>query len=90
MRLKNELVTHQIDNEYITVFTSDTRESFHGLLRMNATGKFILDCLNSETDINEDDILSKMQEVFSGDPCMMKEDIREVLTQLKLANAVID
>lgn len=90
MRLKNELVTHQIDDEYITVFTSDSREAFHGLLRMNATGKFILDCLDTEKDITEDEILREMQDVFSGDSGMMREDIELVLTQLKHADAIIE
>lgn len=90
MRLKKEIVTHQIDDEYIAVFTSDSREDFHGLLRMNATGKFILDCLDTETDITEDEILKKMQDVFSGDRHIMREDVRVVLTKLMHANAIVD
>ena len=89
MKLKKELITHVIDGEYITVFTSDSRDEFHGILRTNHTGQFILECLSTEKDIEEDEILKKMQERFSGDPGQMKEDLELVLNHLKRADAIV-
>ena len=89
MKLKKELITHQIDGDYITVFTSDSRDEFHGILRTNFTGQFILDCLSTEKDINEEEILKKMQERFSGDAAQMKKDLGIVLNHLKQADAII-
>lgn len=89
MKLKKELVTHLIDGDYITVFTSDSRDEFHGILRTNSTGQFILNCLSTETDTDENEILKKMQERFSGDLGQMKEDLELVLNLLKKADAII-
>ena len=88
MRIKEGLISHQIDNEFITIFTSDIVSEFHGLLRMNSTAEFIMECLGEETD--KEEILRKMMEKYDGNPEEMSEDIDTVLALLRKANALID
>lgn len=86
MRIRRGIVTHRVDQDYVTVFTSDDPADFHGILRSNEEADFIMDCLKEETD--EDGILARMQEVYSGDAEAMRADIRMVLDNLRKAGAL--
>lgn len=88
MRLKKKLITHQIDDDYITIFTSEKADEFHGMMRSNATAKFILECLNEET--SREDILKTMMEKYDGKPEEMQEDIEKVLIELRKTGMLLE
>ena len=88
MKLRDGLIREKIDQDFITVFTSDSASEFHGLMRSNRTTEFILDCLMEETD--ESRILEKMMEQYDGDPKEMEEDITMVLAILRKADALLE
>ena len=88
MRLKDNIVSHKVDKDFVTIFTSENPEDFHGILRSNDEAKFIIDCLQEET--TEDEILARLQEEYEGDASAMLEDIRIVLGHLRTAGALVE
>ena len=88
MKLKQGIVTHKVDQEYVTVFSSGNPDGFHGVLRSNATAHFIMECLKEDTAVEM--ILEKMQAAYNGDAEAMLEDINLVIGNLRCAGAIID
>lgn len=88
MRLKSKFVIHKVDQQWLMLFTSDDPQDFHGILRFNETGKFILDRLAEDNTVEA--ILADMVEEYDGDPEEMEKDIMEVIKLLHQAGALVD
>lgn len=86
MKLNAEYPVVEMDGEAIVVFAPNESNTFRGMLRLNPTAKFILECLKEET--TEDLILQKLMEQFDGDESEMKDDIAMVIEKLHLACAL--
>ncbi|MBR4434892.1 MAG: PqqD family protein [Clostridia bacterium] len=86
MKLKNDIPTIDIDGESIMVFAPDDDDSFRGMLRSNATARFIIDCLKDDTD--EEGILKKLQDEFDGDEADMRDDIAMIVDNLRQVGAL--
>ncbi len=86
MKLKDEFIVHNVGEETLLVPTGEA--DFHGLIQGNKTVNVILTCL--EKDTTEEDILIALKEKFDGDEALMREDIAEVIAQLRSVGAIDD
>lgn len=78
MKLKKEFITYDMDDKQVMVST-DTK-LFSGMLRFNATGAYIIECLKTET--TKEEIVEKMMEKFDGDKEMISRDVQNFIDQL--------
>ncbi len=84
MKLKNEFVTVTDKNGTITVSTDTSL--FSGIIRSNATANFILECLKSDTSL--DQIVNKMTTEYAVDETTARRDVEAVIAQLNSINAL--
>lgn len=77
MKLKNEFITHQSDEEQILI---DTAGSFSGIVRSNKTAAFIVDCLKEET--TKEEIVAKMCEKYDAPSELIAKDVDAVIDKL--------
>ena len=84
MKLKEEFIVHNIGEETLLVPTAEAL--FHGLVQGNKTVDVILNCLVKDT--TEEEILAVMKERFDGDEADMREDIADVIAQLRKIGAI--
>lgn len=79
MKLNENFIVHNIGDETLLVPTGAA--AFHGLAQGNRTVDVILNCLL--TDTTEEAIVRALSERFDGDVALMREDVAQVLDQLR-------
>ena len=84
MKLNASFVKHTMDDKTLVIPLGGA--SFHGVVKGNKSVGFILDCL--EHDTTEEEIVGVMCKRFDGDPVQIREDVHNVLTQLKGIGAI--
>lgn len=83
MKLKDTFITHMSNGEQILV---DVSGQFSGLIRNNGSAAYIVDCLKSETTVDE--IVNKMNEEYDASKDVLKKAVNDVITKLKSAGAI--
>ena len=78
MKLKENFITQQIDDEQIIV---STNSDFSGMARSNTSAAFIVDCLKS--DVSEDEIVDRMFEVYDAPRNVLAADVKKILNTLR-------
>lgn len=84
MKLNRNFVIHNTGEETLLVPTAGA--AFHGLLQGNETVDFILNCLNEETD--EEQIVNGLAKKYHGNIEEMREDVANVLAELRRIGAI--
>lgn len=84
MKLNEHFVRHVIDGQTVVVPTAGA--GFHGLIQGNQSVAVILECLEHET--TEEEIAAVMCSRFSGDPAVIREDVADVIAQLRSIGAI--
>ena len=84
MKLKKEFVTHQNDNEHVTVAAGNT--DFTGMLLSNETAGFIIEHLKSET--TEDKIVDQMFEEYDAPREVIAADVHRIIEKLRSIGAI--
>lgn len=83
MKLKDTFITHMSNGEQILV---DVSGQFSGLIRNNGSAAYIVDCLKSETTVDE--IVNKMNEEYDASKEVLEKAVNDVITKLKSAGAI--
>ena len=83
MKLKKGFVIREVAGETLVVATGEASKSFHGMIKLNETGKFIWERLISGKD--EDQILADMTEVYKEDPGVMKTELSSFMEKIEKA-----
>lgn len=84
MKIKEGFIIHETDGEHIIVSAGNT--DFNGLVRSNKTAAFIVDCLKSETSVNE--IKEKMLEKYDAPESVISADLKKILGILRSIGAI--
>ena len=84
MKLKKEFITYDMDDKQIMVST-DTK-LFSGMIRSNATGAYIIECLKNET--TKEEIVEKMLKQFDADKEVISKDVQKVIDKLSSIGAL--
>lgn len=83
MKLKDTFITHKSNGEQILV---DVSGQFSGLIRNNGSAAYIVDCLKSETTVEE--IVNKMNEEYDASKEVLEKAVNDVISKLKSAGAI--
>ena len=83
MKLKKGFVLREVAGETLVVATGEASKSFHGMIKLNETGKFIWERLIAGKD--EEQILAEMTEVYKEDPGVMKTELRGFMEKIEKA-----
>ncbi len=83
MKIKSGLISHKVDDQYITVASGDAAEVFSGMLRSNSVAAAILNMLESET--SEEEITEQLYSRYDAPRETIAADVHQVIMQIRKA-----
>ena len=87
MKIKKGFMLRKLGTDYAAVAMGTTRKNFNGLIRMNETGKFLWDCL--QTDCTEEELIQKLLEEYDTSREEAQKDIAEFISGLRRAGILV-
>lgn len=86
MKLNPEFVIQQVGDSIVLVPVGEAAGKFHGIVQMNKTAAFIVNCMKEET--SEEKIIVAMGEKYEGTCGEFAESVRETLEKLRECGAL--
>ena len=83
MRIRNGFVLREVAGQYVVIATGEATEHFHGMIRLNETGKDIWQALAH--GCSEGEIAERITEIYSVDIEKAAADVRAMLEQMEQA-----
>ncbi len=83
MKLKSDVILHDIGGEHMAVATGETAASFNGFIRNNETAHFIFSMLREET--TEEKIVDAMCERYDAPRERVEEGVRKTVEKARRA-----
>lgn len=84
MKLKEGFITHEAMGKRMLVATGSGQ--FSGLVRLNATAAFIVECLKCET--TPEKIVEEMHKNYDATQEVLEQDVNRILNQLRSIHAI--
>ena len=88
MKIKHEMILAEIENEYIAVTVGGDQKDFHGIVRLNETGKDIWDGISK--GLSAEEITARLVEQYDVDEATAARSVDRIIDQLKDAGIVED
>lgn len=88
MKLKKGFVTYDTDGEQLMVAAGSAAKLFHGMVRSNETGAFIVNKLKNNTSVDE--IVAALCSEYDVDAETAKRDVTGVIDKLRGIGAIDD
>lgn len=86
MKLKKGFITHTVMGTQMMVAAGPSAEIFHGMVRSNETAAFIVDCLKSETTV--EDIVVKLCAEYEVAQDVAVRDVEMIIEKLNSIGAL--
>lgn len=86
MKLKEGILIHEVDGQFVAVDAGEGRERFHGILKMNATGYFVAKILQSGASL--DDVVKAMTEKYEVSEEVARKNAEKVIDAFSRAGLV--
>lgn len=80
MKLKDEIVTGNIDGRDFAIATGKLSKSFNGIINNNPTAAFIFNLLKTEQ--TEDSIVSAMLEKYDASEEEIRADVKKIISKI--------
>lgn len=77
MHVKNSLETMELDDQIIAVPVGELATEYHGVLKLNETGAFLLELLKEET--TEEALTAALAKEYSVSNDQLAEDVHSYL-----------
>ena len=81
MRIKNGFVLREVAGQIMVIATGEASKDFHGMIKLNSTGKVIW--LGLQEGLEENKIAERLQEQFDVDAEKALEDTKAFLKQME-------
>ena len=81
MRIKSGFVLREVAGQVMVIATGEASKDFHGMIKLNATGKEIW--LGLQEGLSEEDIAKKLQEKYEVESEKAVEDTRAFLEKME-------
>jgi len=81
MKLKFDVELMDMDGETVAVPIGDGAEAFHGILKLNGTGKFILNLLRENT--TEETVVDAILQEYTGEREEITDYVRGFVSRLR-------
>ncbi|MBP0990492.1 MAG: PqqD family protein [Oscillospiraceae bacterium] len=81
MKLKDGIITTEVNGEFVAVDAGAIGKRFNGMLKLNKTAAFFIDLLKNETDI--DSIVAAMTEKYDVDALTAKQSAEKGVETLR-------
>jgi len=88
MKLKNDFIFHDVGENTMLVSTNESEDGFHGMIKLNGTGKFI--CQQLKNDVTEDDIVKAILNEYETDEETARKAVVDFVNKLRENSLLID
>lgn len=88
MRIKDGFVLREIAGQIMVIATGEASKNFHGMIKLNETGRDIFVALQEKC--SEEEIVARLQEKYEIDFEKAAEDTKAFLKQMKDAGFLAD
>lgn len=88
MHLKHRFAIQEVAGTFIAVAADDHAEPFHGLIRMNETGKDIFELLAG--DVTEAEVVFALQKKYEEPEKKIREEVHKFVMYLAGKNILQD
>jgi hypothetical protein len=87
MKVKSGFILRDVAGETMVVATGELSKSFHALITMNDSAKFMWQCLENDTTVDE--IVAKVVSAYEGvDEQIVKNDVNAFVEKLQNAGVL--
>lgn len=86
MKIKSGFLLHTVGNEHVVVAVGERTAAFHGMIRLNASGVFLWERLQSDT--TEDALVAALCEHYDVSAETAREAVRTFAAQLAAADVL--
>lgn len=83
MKLKKGFVVSKAGDDYVAVATGEAGQTFHGLVRNNATAAFLMEQLQKEC--SEEDLVAALLEQYEVDEATAVRDVQAFVETIREA-----
>ena len=81
MRIKKGFVLREVAGQIMVIATGEASKDFHGMIKLNATGKVIW--LGLQEGLSEEQIVVRLQEQFDVEADKAAQDTRVFMKQME-------
>lgn len=87
MKLKHQYAIQAIADSFMAMAITDEQQAQNTLLRVNKTGKAMLELLQQDT--NEDEMVQKLLQMFEGEESTIRTNVQKFVAELN-AKGLLD
>lgn len=87
MKLKNGFVLREVAGQFMVVATGEASKDFHGMIRLNETGKLIWEGIAEGK--TADEIADSMTKTFSVDRDRALADVKSLVAKMEAAGILL-
>ena len=84
MKIKNGFVLREIAGDIVVIATGEISKTFHGMIKLNSTGKEIWELLSAK-DMTEEEVINAMAEKHNAKPEEIAEGVNAFISKVKSA-----
>lgn len=84
MKIKDGFVLRDIAGDTVVIATGELSKTFHGMIKLNSTGKEIWEILSSR-DLSEDEVIAEMAKRHDAKPEEISEGVIAFISKIKEA-----
>lgn len=84
MKLKYPYASQQVADSFMAMAISDDPQAQNSVLRLNKSGKDMLDLLANE--ITEDEMVQRLLQQYEGDESVIRASVQKFVAELKAKN----
>lgn len=80
MRIKEGFVLREVAGQVIVIATGEASKNFHGMIKLNATGKDIW--VGLQNGLTEAEIVADLQKKYQIEKEQLEQDVKEFFAQM--------
>ena len=84
MKIKEGFVLREIAGDTVVIATGEISKTFHGMIKLNSTGKEIWELLSAH-DMSEEVVIKSMAEKHDTKPEDISDGIKEFISKISAA-----
>ena len=88
MHVKNTLEPMELDDQIIAVPVGELAKEYHGVIKLNETGAFLLEHLKEET--TEEDLVAALAKEYDLPPKRLTQDVHNYLALFRAKGFLVE
>ena len=88
MKMQEGFVMREVAGQYVVVAVGEASKTFHGMIKLNSTGKDIWEGL--EKGLTEEEIVEVLVDKYDVQNSDVKNDVQEFLKQMREVGIIVN